>query len=126
MYLFVHFSKIFFMLYNKNLQIAAQWIMPIIVFIALFTHGLYAQLSAQEQEIDTTTHTTSHNDYFSAIGSYSFGDATLYRLGIMYSMVYGHRISPLVDVECSAHITGRDAESNGFTQVFSHLAFDAN
>lgn len=68
----------------------------------------------------------STNNYFSIAGGYSFGDATFYRLGFMYSMIYGHTISSWIDIECAANITGRDSRSNGFTQILSSLAVDGS
>jgi len=90
--------------------------------------GCFTPIVALSQELTNDTvgkHIDKYTNYFGVMGGYAYGDATLYRLGLAYSIVYGHSISSLVDVEGSIHITGRDGESDlGFVQVLSSTALD--
>jgi hypothetical protein len=89
------------------------WFVPIVGF-------------SQYSTTDTTgVQTNQHTNYFGISGGYSYGDATLYRLGLVYSIVYGHTVSDFIDIEGSIIITGRDGQSDlGFVQVLSSTAFD--
>jgi hypothetical protein len=97
------------------------------VFVLIVTHCCCVYQAFAMKSNDTIPSSQArYSDYFVVGGGYSFGDATLNRIGLMYSVMYGHIFSPVIDAECSLHITGRDGLSNGFTQVLSSMAFDVS
>lgn len=100
-------------------------LISVFVFVVIHCCCIY-QVFAMNNNDTLPNSQARYNDYIVVGGGYSFGDATLYRIGLMYSVMYGHTFSPAIDVECSFHITGRDGLSNGFTQILSSMAFDVS
>jgi hypothetical protein len=95
------------------------------VVFTLILQSCVAYIMVANTLTDTAqTRSLEYSDYLMVSGGYAFGDATINRVGLMYSMHYGHIFSPLIDAECSVQITGQDGGSNGFTQVLSSTALD--
>ncbi|TAE30156.1 MAG: hypothetical protein EAZ92_05270 [Candidatus Kapaibacterium sp.] len=89
----------------------------------LLAFSSYSSTSAQEQSQDDLNSTKEN--YFAIQAGYAFGDATMYRLGLLYSMMYGRTLSPLIDAELGVSFTGRDGQSMSvFTQVFVNTNVD--
>lgn len=110
---------------SMNTNNHCRYIFFVAVLVLALHYGSLRAMSASNLPDSAQTHPPERTNYLLVGGGYALGDATLNRLGFMYSMAYGHVFSSLIDAECSAHITGKDGESIlGFTQVFSSTAFD--
>lgn len=66
----------------------------------------------------------SYQQYFAIGGNLSVSDASRNRLGILYSMMYGYRLTPQSDIETSLNLTGSDGYSRQYMRLLSSTSFD--
>jgi len=77
-----------------------------VVVLALVLHcGSFRITLASTTSDSTQARPPQYSNYVLVGGGYALGDATLNRLGFMYSMAYGHVFSSHIDAECSVNIT---------------------